>query len=446
MPVIEVNHVTKEYRLGVLHNFKHTLQNLGARLRGERIPKPLPFKALDDVDFKVEQGEVVGIIGHNGAGKSTLLKHLAGITTPTRGSVVVRGKVAPLIEVGAGLIGDLTGRENIYLNATILGLKRKEIDRKFDEIVAFTELEEFIDTPIKRYSSGMSVRLGFSIATSVDTDILIVDEVLAVGDLAFQRKCFDRMEDLIKEQGKTVLVVSHNIRQIERLCSRVVLLSNGRILMDDAPIKTCNRFFEINDDKVKASRSTHAREMKTGDIELIDVRLTDNAGNYIDQVTTGYSVNVVMTYQINNPLKQVNFGIGFHTIDFIYLSTSNWIEQLPLIDLDPGEVTVSFCIRCLPLLPRRYSLRVGASIGEMLVPVYYAEGILQFQVMSTNISISSGQEAGFFTIQGRWNLAAGKSPVNFSNQFGILNGSQLDIPGREIEERLIINSPSRDGQ
>src|SRR3954463_4101536 len=224
MAIVEVDHVTKQFQLGQLQTVKLGLQRLVARVSGNPVPERPNFKALDDVDFKVEQGEVLGIIGSNGAGKSTLLKILSRITVPSGGSVRVRGKVAPLIEVGAGLVGDLTGRENIYLNAAILGMSKKETARKFDEIVSFAELDAFLDTPIKRYSSGMAVRLGFSIATTVEAEILIVDEVLAVGDLAFQRKCFNRMEDLIKRQNKTVLLVSHNLRQVQRICTRALLL------------------------------------------------------------------------------------------------------------------------------------------------------------------------------------------------------------------------------
>src|SRR3569832_1092805 len=201
MAIIEVNHVTKEFRLGALRSAKQSMLDTLARLRGQPVQERPLFKALNEVDFKVEEGEVLGIIGHTGAGKSTLLKMLANISTPTRGSVKVKGKVAPLIEVGAGLVPDLTGRENIYLNGAILGMPKAEIRKKFDDIVAFAELEEFIDTPIKRYSSGMQVRLGFSIATSVAADILIVDEVLAVGVLVFLCLCFVRLEDMIKLFG-----------------------------------------------------------------------------------------------------------------------------------------------------------------------------------------------------------------------------------------------------
>src|SRR5437660_2417893 len=289
MAVIEVNHVTKEFRLGQLHSLKQSLLDAVARIRGQPLQERAPFKALDDVDFRVEQGEVLGIIGQNGAGKSTLLKMLAGISSPTQGSVDVRGSVAPLIEVGAGMVPDLTGRENIYLNGVILGMRRAEIAKKFDEIVAFAELEEFIDTPVKRYSSGMYVRLGFSIATSVDADILIVDEVLAVGDLAFQRKCFDRMEDMIKRQGRTVLLVSHNIRQVERICSRVLLMDHGRIVADDSPGKVCDLFYERSDEKIKLStgqgKTTRWKNtLLTDDLQVLDVELLDASGLPTDAV------------------------------------------------------------------------------------------------------------------------------------------------------------------
>ena len=251
MPIIEVDHVVKRYRLGQQHNLRQSLRRLFRSDDTEPASKT-QFNALNDISFEVEAGEVLGIIGTNGAGKSTLLKVLAGITTPTTGSMVARGRIAPLIEVGAGLIADLTGRENIYLNGVILGMSVKEIRRKMDDIVAFAELEDFIDTPIKRYSSGMAVRLGFSIATVVDADILIVDEVLAVGDVAFQRKCFDRMEDIIKHQGKTILLVSHNIRQVERLCTRTLLLDHGQIVADGGAQEVCRQFYDRTNAKMKA--------------------------------------------------------------------------------------------------------------------------------------------------------------------------------------------------
>ena len=252
MPIIEVEHLTKEYRLGTMHGLKQTLLNTLARLTGRKVEERPLFKALDNVSFSIEQGEVVGIIGHNGAGKSTLLKMLARISNPTSGSIKVMGRISPLIEVGAGFVPDFTGRENVYLNAAILGMSRQETDKKFDEIVEFAEMAEFIDTPVKRYSTGMQVKLAFSVATSIESEILIVDEVLAVGDLAFQRKCFDHVETLINAENRTVLVVSHNLRQIERLCKRVLLLDHGKIIADGEPKPVCNRMFEEMDSRIAA--------------------------------------------------------------------------------------------------------------------------------------------------------------------------------------------------
>ncbi|MGA7799202.1 MAG: ABC transporter ATP-binding protein, partial [Gammaproteobacteria bacterium] len=291
MNIIEVSHITKEYRLGQIRSAVGSIRNLGARLAGKAVREQPRFKALDDVDFSVEEGEVLGIIGTNGAGKSTLLKILARVSRPTYGSITVNGSVAPLIEVGAGLVPDLTGRENIFVNGTILGMSKREIRKKFDEIVEFAELEGFIDTPIKRYSSGMQVRLGFSLATSVEADVLIVDEVLAVGDLAFQRKCFDRIESMLKARGNTVLLVSHNIRQVQRLCKRVILMHKGRISADGSPAEVCDLYYEKSDERIKeavgkAVRSARGRHAKTGEVELESVEILDDAGN--STVRLGY--------------------------------------------------------------------------------------------------------------------------------------------------------------
>lgn len=314
MPIIEVNHVTKEYQLGQLESLKRMFLRAAARLRGSEVAARPLFKALDDVDFKVEGGEVLGIIGTNGAGKSTLLKLLARISSPTTGSVKVRGKVAPLIEVGAGLIGDLTGRENVYLNGSILGMKRAEIDKKFDEIVAFAELEEFIDTPVKRYSSGMQVRLGFSIATSVEADILIVDEVLAVGDLAFQRKCFDRIEDMIKRHGSTVLLVSHSIRQVERMCNRVILLDHGRLLKDGDPMEVCNLYYERSNKKVmdnlRENQSSQARVSSSGEVELLSVDVLDTDGRSIEEIDSGDPLRIRVRFQLKHDVQQAEIIVG----------------------------------------------------------------------------------------------------------------------------------------
>jgi lipopolysaccharide transport system ATP-binding protein len=224
-------------------SFREALMDMFAAPFGRRAPpaeRSDQFWALRDLSFTVKRGEVVGVIGRNGAGKSTLLKILSRITAPTEGKAVIRGRVASLLEVGTGFHGELSGRENIFLNGTILGMTRREIQQKLDEIVAFAEIEQFLDVPVKRYSSGMAVRLAFAVAAHLDNDILIVDEVLAVGDAAFQLKCMDRMRREV-ERGKTLLVVSHDQQSIERLCSRVIYLKGGSMVFDGST----GRAFEL---------------------------------------------------------------------------------------------------------------------------------------------------------------------------------------------------------
>ncbi len=243
--VIEVDDIWKKYRLGVIGTgtLRHDFERWWHRIRGK--PDPLTtvgeqlnrsFARDDDevwalrgVSFEVKQGEILGIIGRNGAGKSTLLKILSRVTAPTKGEVRVKGRIASLLEVGTGFHPELTGRENIFMNGAILGMTRSETKKKFDEIVAFADIETYIDTPVKRYSSGMYVRLAFAVAAHLESQILIVDEVLAVGDAQFQKKCLGKMQDVAEQKGRTVLFVSHSMLAIERLCSRVVLLSNGKL-------------------------------------------------------------------------------------------------------------------------------------------------------------------------------------------------------------------------
>ncbi|MDP2852236.1 MAG: ABC transporter ATP-binding protein [Gallionella sp.] len=406
MPIIEVNHVTKEYQLGQLQSLKTTALNQWRRLTGHPIEERAPFKALDDVTFSVEQGEVLGIIGHNGAGKSTMLKLLANISKPSSGSITVKGKVAPLIEVGAGLVGDLTGRENIYLNGAILGISKAEIKRKFDDIVAFAELEEFIDTPIKRYSSGMQVRLGFSIATSVESDILIVDEVLAVGDLAFQRKCFDRMEDLIKRRGKTVLLVSHNIRQVERLCNRVILLNKGRAISDGKANTVCTQFYEASDTQISTDNytslnSANSNEWATGEILLHGIEILDTGGNPISKLRHEQAVKIQLNYEVTKEIRMPIFGIGIHTTDFIYLATQHSINQLKLDYLEAGQHVLTFNIPSFPFMPGVYSLRAGVAEGSGARTIFYAENLLHLQVVSDNVEDRTWNE-GLVSLSGIW--------------------------------------------
>jgi lipopolysaccharide transport system ATP-binding protein len=257
--VISVEDVSKYYRLGLIggRTLHSDLERWWARVRGK--PDPLLkidqadrsnqdgeyIWALKEVSFTVSQGEALGIIGRNGAGKSTLLKILSRVTAPTSGEVKIKASIASLLEIGTGFHPELTGRENIYLNGTILGMKKPEIARKFDEIVAFAEIEKFINTPVKRYSSGMYVRLAFAVAAYLESEILIVDEVLAVGDVQFQNKCLGKMEN-VAEEGRTVLFVSHNLNAIRRLCKRTILLADGRLTEDNTTSVTIDRYLSEN--------------------------------------------------------------------------------------------------------------------------------------------------------------------------------------------------------
>ena len=409
MPIIEVNHLTKEYRLGAMQGLKQTVLNTVARLSGKKVEERPLFKALDDVSFSVEPGEVVGIIGHNGAGKSTLLKMLAKISTPTSGSVKVNGRIAPLIEVGAGFVPDFTGRENVYLNGAILGMSRQEIDRKFDEIVDFAEMAEFIDTPVKRYSSGMQVKLAFAVATSIEAEILIVDEVLAVGDLAFQRKCFDRMEDLIKRQGKTVLLVSHNIRQVERLCNRVILLNRGRVISDGNATKVCTQFYEASDTQISTGTATHlnsanTNEWASGEILLRSIEILDAKGSSINKLRHEQAVKIQIEYEVMKEIRVPIFGIGLHTTDFIYLATQHSINHLKLDHLETGRYLLTFGIPSFPFMAGVYSIRAGVTEGSAARTIFYAENILHVQVVSENAENRSWNE-GLVSLSGEWSCS-----------------------------------------
>ncbi len=309
--VIQAEHVSKLYRLGVINHgtLYRDLQSWWAKFRGRPDPNaPLAgagwtysntrmqgdrFQALDDVSFKVQRGDIVGIIGGNGAGKSTLLKVLSRITAPTIGYVGLKGRVSSLLEVGTGFHPELTGRENVHLNGAILGMTRREVARKFDEIVAFAEVGQFIDTPVKRYSSGMYVRLAFSVAAHLESEILLVDEVLAVGDISFQRKCLGKMED-IRSSGRTILFVSHNMASIENLCSSALVLKDGRVdFYGDTKegIRHYHALFE------GSSAPAFEPNTRTGDgrVRISDAWFEDREGRRMSALRSGESVRLCIS-------------------------------------------------------------------------------------------------------------------------------------------------------
>ncbi|HAE36348.1 TPA: ABC transporter ATP-binding protein [Candidatus Nomurabacteria bacterium] len=306
------------------------------------------FWALKDVNFEIMKGEVVGIIGRNGAGKSTLLKILSQITPPTTGEIRINGTVGSLLEVGTGFHPELTGRENIFLNGAILGMKKKDIVRKFDEIVKFADIEKFLDTPVKYYSSGMYVRLAFSVAAHMETDILIIDEVLAVGDAEFQKKCLGKMNEITKEEGRTILFVSHDMEAVKKLCSKVLLLKNGRVNFFDKTYKTIEHYLN----NLESSTSVFEKDRKDreglGNVKIKDFRILTTNG-----IKTGEDISFVANYENYEDVKITEFGVSIWDINNYKLISisSQFKNQLKNI---PQNGEIQCTIVKLPLVRGDY--------------------------------------------------------------------------------------------
>ncbi len=317
--------------------------------------------ALKDVSFEIRRGEAVGIIGRNGAGKSTLLKILSRITEPTEGRVTIRGRVASLLEVGTGFHPELSGRENIYLNGTILGMTRKEIKQKFDEIVAFAEVEKYLDTPVKRYSSGMYVRLAFAVAAHLEPEILVVDEVLAVGDAQFQKKCLGKMGDVAKE-GRTVLFVSHNMAAIENLCVKAILIDNGRIVKQNNAITTIQYYLETILPSIIEDIPLADRKDRSGNsvIRLTSFHIEDIHGNKLMAVRSGMDIVLVFGYRSNRIEQLRDIDIGFSIRDKVTLAVlySSYVGQT--FERVPSKGEFRCLLERIPLSVGRF--QIGARV------------------------------------------------------------------------------------
>jgi len=319
-PIIKVEGISKRYQLGhiVSHqNLTNPFRRGWQKLTGSRTEEEVTedFWALKDINFEVKQGEVVGIIGKNGAGKSTLLKILSRITDPTEGRIELNGRVSSLLEVGTGFNPELTGRENIFLNGAILGMNKLEIQSKFDEIVAFAEVEKFLDTPVKRYSSGMYVRLAFAVAAHLEPEVLIVDEVLAVGDVDFQKKCIGKMSDVAKK-GRTVLFVSHNMAAVRSLCSRAVLLENGVITIDADTEVTITKYlsssFSGNQSEIELPKNPAD---SVGEATML--RFTTEDGALQSHFKIGQPWKIYLEFEMYKPSDHVIAGIGLMTTESV---------------------------------------------------------------------------------------------------------------------------------
>jgi ABC-type polysaccharide/polyol phosphate transport system ATPase subunit len=355
MAVIEFNSVSKRYRLGQRGSLRDAMPAAVRRLVRRNAADDRDFWALKDVSFEVQQGEALGIIGPNGAGKSTILKMLAGITSPTTGEVRVKGRVSALIEVGAGFHPDLTGRENVYLNGSILGLSKHETDRKFDDIVSFAGLERFIDTPVKRYSSGMYVRLGFSVAAHVEPDVLLVDEVLSVGDLRFQSRCLRRMEAL--QRGDTTLIlVSHNLAQIHAVSERAILLHTGRVHACGDPRDVCQTYRRLAAEggEHRSQRIGAGDRWGTGQAEILRVRALPVAG----PVGQWSALDIELTYR---PPESVDCLLIWVMIcDAEQRKLFGSMKRKSLSSGERGRILTARCLLAAPRLrPGEYSVTVG---------------------------------------------------------------------------------------
>jgi lipopolysaccharide transport system ATP-binding protein len=365
--VVRAEGVGKRYQLGQLHAGYQLLTDAvadRARSFGRRRAPREEFWALREIDFEVRRGETYGIIGHNGAGKSTLLKILARVTPPSEGQLRLRGRVGALLEVGTGFHAELTGRENIFLNGAILGMTRREIDSKFDEIVEFAEVEKFVDTPVKRYSSGMYLRLAFSVAAHLEPEVLIVDEVLSVGDLAFQEKCLGRME-AVADEGRTVLFVSHNLAAVAKLCPRAMLLSRGTKVSEGATV-------DVIDDYVATARRDGAALLAdrpdragTGRLRLVAFGLVDATGSTVDSPKTGEDFELVLQYETvdRRPVRRAHFGISVYTnLGELMLNLQSDATGAEFGEL-PGEGEIRCRIPHCPLPAGRYVVNVLAAVG-----------------------------------------------------------------------------------
>ncbi len=389
-PIIRATRIAKQYQLGSQKNSYNTLRDTLAgmvraplkRLRSNQGAETI--MALRDVSFEVSSGEVLGIIGRNGAGKSTLLKVLARITEPSSGRIDLYGKVASLLEVGTGFHPELTGRENTYLNGAIMGMTRAEIQRKFDEIVAFSEVEDFIDTPVKRYSSGMYLRLAFAVAAHLDPDILLVDEVLAVGDARFQRKCLDKMED-VRQAGRTVVFVSHNMPAVTRLCPRTILLEDGAITFDGPSHEAVGLYLGAGTRTNAGREWTDVRNAPGNEIvRLRAIRVRTEDGEICESIDIRSTVGIEMEFEVLQPGHVLVPNYHFVNQEGVLVFIAN--EHDEQWKRKPRPVGRYVSTAWLPgNLLAEGALIVGAAVSSMepLKIHFFERDVVAFQVIDT---------------------------------------------------------------
>ena len=375
---IKVENLAKQYRLGQVGTgtIRHDINRWWHLIRGKEDPylkigesndraskgNSEYVWALKGINFEVEKGETLGIIGKNGAGKSTLLKLLSKVTSPSTGAIKTKGRIASLLEVGTGFHPEMTGRENIYMNGTIMGMSRQEISAKLDEIVQFAGIERYLDTPVKRYSSGMTVRLGFSIAAHLEPEILIVDEVLAVGDAEFQKKAIGKMQDVSKGEGRTVLFVSHNMASVEALCTKGILLENGKISFHGMIQDTINNYLTTN---AQISDINTIDRKGLGNFQIRNIRVKNERGEYVDEFGVGENLDFELDYIGNNDNLSCNIIIGIYDAMSVPVARFDSFVSGDILRISKEGKLICSCNN-LNLSPGSYFLNIALFVnGEL---------------------------------------------------------------------------------
>lgn len=416
--VIDVKNITKKFKI-----YMDKGSQLKERLLFRKRNRYEEREVLKGISFQVKKGEAVGLIGHNGCGKSTTLKLLTKIMYPDSGEITMKGRISSLIELGAGFHPDMSGRENIYTNASIFGLTKKEIDARLDEIIAFSELEEFIDNPVRTYSSGMYMRLAFSVAINVDADILLIDEILAVGDTNFQTKCFNRLREL-KAKGMTIIIVTHDLSTIEKFCDRSIWINKGLIVREGRSDEVVDAYFSFMNQKRVESEPVLSKESETTDetaetetenssdnneidysanrfglkyVEIKKAEMINSENKDVRIFRTGEKFSIKIHYHVNRPLDDYIFGFGFYTLEGECLYGNNTQIDRIKVNTRNTDGTVYADIERLPLLAGKYVLNV-AVVDSDGTPMDFYRNYCEFEV------VSEDRSTGYFSINHKWRI------------------------------------------